>query len=53
MPVVTIACVPGAAQHAVVRCGPGTVTDAGTLGGPASAVQRCTLHRVRDTRSRN
>ena len=39
--------VPGAAQHEVVRCRPGTVA---VRGGPGSAVHRSALHRVRDTR---
>ena len=38
--------VPGAAQHEVVRCRPGTVP---ICGGPGSAVQRFALHRIRDT----
>jgi len=40
--------VPGAAQHEVMRCRTGTAKDRG-LGGPASAVHHCALHRVRDT----
>ena len=39
-------CVPGAAQHAVVRGRPGTVT---VCGGPGAAVHRFALHRIRDT----
>jgi hypothetical protein len=45
------ACVPGAAQHEVVRCRPGTV-PVRVRGGPGSAVHRfalLALHRVRDT----
>jgi hypothetical protein len=38
--------VPGAAQHEVVRCRPGT---AKMWNGPGSAQQRFTLQRVRDT----
>src|SRR5262249_24006852 len=44
--------VPGAAQHEVVRCRPGTVTER-VLGGPGSAMHHSltlALHRVRDTR---
>jgi hypothetical protein len=41
--------VPGAAQHAVVRCRPGTPVVQRKLG-PGSAVHRVELHRVRDTR---
>jgi hypothetical protein len=40
-------CVPGAAQHEVVRCRPGIVT---VRGDPGSAVHRSALHRIRDTR---
>jgi hypothetical protein len=40
--------VPGAAQHEVMRCRPGTVTRR-TLGDPGSAVHRFALHRIRDT----
>jgi hypothetical protein len=42
--------VPGAAQHEVVRCRPGTVDRA--LGGPGSAMHyslTLALHRIRDT----
>jgi hypothetical protein len=42
---------PGAAQHEVVRCRPGTVTDSKSVKVPD---QRCTaiaLHRIRDTKS--
>ena len=44
------ACVPGAAQHAN-RCAadPGTAEQLCSVGGPASAAHRGTLHRVRDT----
>ena len=42
--------VPGAAQHAVMRCRTGTHFS---NMGPASAEQRYTLHRARDTRSSN
>ena len=38
--------VPGAAQHAVMSRGPGTVTGSGD---PGSAVHRFELHRMRDT----
>ena len=44
--------VPGAAQHEVVRCRPGTVS---VRGGPGSATHRfapLALHRIRDTRYR-
>jgi hypothetical protein len=42
--------VPGAAQRATMRCGTGTHFFFKNMG-PASAVHRYTLHRVRDTRS--
>src|SRR5207244_1846239 len=42
--------VPGAAQHEVVRCRPGTPVCSPRNRGPASAVHRYALHRVRDTR---
>jgi hypothetical protein len=45
--------VPGAAQHEVVRCRPGTVTDTafGTVPDQRCIVSRfaLTLHRIRDT----
>jgi hypothetical protein len=37
--------VPGAAQHEVVRCRTGTVTN---WKGPGSAAHRFALHRIRD-----
>ncbi|MPZ55045.1 MAG: phytase [Rhizobiales bacterium] len=44
--------VPGALQHAVLLRRPGTVPDSAFCDGPGSAVQRCTLHRARDTHSK-
>ena len=41
-------CVPGTAQHEVVRCRPGTVP---MRGGPGSAAHRFALHRIRDMRA--
>ena len=42
--------IPGAAQHAVMRCRPGTVP---ICDGPGSAVYRFALHGVRDTGQRS
>jgi hypothetical protein len=33
-----------------MRCRPGIVTNYERFGGPGSAVHRCALHRVRDTK---
>jgi hypothetical protein len=41
--------VPGASQRATLRCRTGTQFFFSNMG-PASAVHRYTLHRVRDTR---
>jgi hypothetical protein len=41
--------VPGAVQHAVMRCRTGTQLLPSNMG-PASAEQRCTLYRAPDTR---
>jgi hypothetical protein len=38
---------PGAARHEVVRCRPGIVT---VFDDPGSAVRRCALHWIRETK---
>jgi hypothetical protein len=42
---------PGAAQHEVMRCRTGIVAHSALISDdPGSAVHRCALHRVRETR---